>query len=246
MRLKVLSDPPRVGIIACLPPHVLTKSAMEQTLTTEDMALDLGLTEEEARTIPLGTPVVYDTVPTSLGEGRFSGKGLDNRASIAALLLALDRLPDKLDIDLVILLSTQKELGLRGAQTGFFALEPDMALCLDVTFGHTPDTKPEEALPLGGGAAIGAGPLLCRTLTQRLQTLAEAEGIFHQLEILPGKTSTTADRAGVSRTGVPTALISLPIRYMHSPTELVDLADIEAVASLIVAFLKDEGGGVDA
>jgi len=248
-RLRVLTDPPRVGLVASMPPHVLAKAAMEEVPAIEDMALDFGLSEEEAKAIPLGTPVVYDAAAMAMGDGLFSGKALDNRASIAAVLLALEKLgaehSSPLQIDLLVLFSTQEELGLRGVEPGVFALEPDLAICLDVTFGHQPDTKPEQTVKFGGGPAIGAGPVLCRDLAQQLQNLAGAEGLPHQLEILPGATRTTADKAGISRAGIPTALISLPLRYMHSASELVNLADIEATANLLAAFLK-RGGEADA
>ncbi|MCL2568301.1 MAG: M42 family peptidase [Oscillospiraceae bacterium] len=241
-RLRVLGDPERVGIVASMPPHLLGKAAMEEAPAIEDMALDLGLSEEEAQAIALGTAVVYDTAPLLIGDGLFSGKALDNRASIAAVLLALDRLCGtgeyRLDCDLIVLFSVQEELGLRGVQTGVFALEPDLAICLDVTFGHQPDAKAEQTVRFGGGAAIGVGPVLCRALARQLQGLAEAADLPYQLEILPGQSSTTADKASLSRAGVPTALISLPVRYMHSAVELVSLADIEAVAGLLAAVLR--------
>jgi len=246
-RLRVLTEPPRLGVVATLPPHVLAKAAMEEAPAIEELALDLGLTDEEAKAIPPGTSVVFDTVPMAMGEGLFSGKALDNRAVIAALMLALERLGtagdqrSPLQVDLFVLLSAQEELGLRGAETGAYALEPDLCICLDVTFGHQPDAKSERTVTFGGGAAIGVGPVLDRALTQRLQQLAETRGIPHQSEVLPGRSGTTADKIGVSRAGVPTTLISLPLRYMHSAVELVRLADVEAVADLLAAFL--DGGG---
>ena len=243
-RLCLRTDPPRVGVIACLPPHVLSKGDMDKAIGLDDMVLDLGLSEETAKTVPLGTPVVYDTAPAVLGETRFAGKAMDNRASIAAVLLALEKLPRALDFDLQILFSTQEELGLRGAKPAAYTLEPDLAIALDVTFAHTPDTAKEKTVPLGGGAAIGVGPILNRPLSERLIHLAETQNISHQVEVLPGTTSTTADMLQIARRGVPTALISLPLRYMHAASELVDLSDIEAAAALLTAFLLDleEGG----
>ncbi|MCL2588744.1 MAG: M20/M25/M40 family metallo-hydrolase, partial [Oscillospiraceae bacterium] len=232
----VLSDPPRTGIVACMPPHVLTKAAMEEVPAVTDLALDLGLTEEETTSIPLGTPVVFDTEAVTMGEGLFSAKALDNRATVAAVLLALDRLPEELNVDLIVLFSTQEELGLRGVQTGVFATEPDLAICLDVTFGDQPDAKPEQTVKFGGGAAIALGPMLDRNLSQQLIRLAETKRIPHQLEV--AISGTNADRIALSRAGVPTGLISVPLRYMHSATELVNLADLESVANLLAAFLE--------
>jgi len=244
-RLRVLSDPRRVGVVACLPPHLLSKGDMDKVTGFDDTVLDLGLTEEETKQIPLGTPVVYDTEPLQIGETRFSGKAMDNRACVAAILLVLEKLPRDLDIDLTVLFSVQEELGMRGAKTGAYATKPDVAVTLDVTFAHTPDASKEKTVPLGSGAAIGVGAILTRAVSNRLKHLAETENIPYQVEVLADKTSTTADMLQIAGTGAQTALISLPLRYMHSASELVDLSDIEAVASLLAAFLLDLNGGAD-
>jgi len=243
-RLRVLTDTPLIGVIAFLPPHVLSSTEMDKVTPLSDLVLDLGLTEEEAKAIPLGTPVVYDTEPLAFGDGLFCGKAMDNRASLATLLLMLEKLPRSLDFDLVILASVQEELGMRGAIPGGYAIDPDVAIALDVTFAHTPDTSLDETAKLGGGVAIGIGPVLDRGISARLTELAQAHSIPHQFEILPSRSSTTADMLQVSRTGVRTALISLPLRYMHSANELVSLRDMEAAASLLVAFLQDFGGDI--
>jgi len=245
-RLRVLTDTPLIGVIAFLPPHVLSPGEMDKVTPLSDLVLDLGLSEEEAKAIPLGTPVVYDTEPLALGDDLFCGKAMDNRASLATLLLMLEQLPETLDFDLVILASVQEELGLRGAIPGGYQAAPDVAIALDVTFAHTPDSSPEQTVKLGGGAAIGVGAVLDRRLSGKLTELAKAQDIPHQFEVLPSRTSTTADMLQVTQAGVPTALISLPLRYMHSPNELVNLRDLEAAASLLVAFLRDFGGDAHA
>jgi len=242
-RLRVLTDTSLIGVIAFLPPHILSNDEMVKVTPLSDLVLDLGLTEEEAKAIAPGTPVVYDTQPISIGEGCFTGKALDNSASLAALLLTLERLPQALDFDLLVLASAQEELGLRGAIPGGYTAAPDLVIALDVTFAHTPDASLEQTVRLGDGAAIGVGPVLDRGLSTKLRELAETQGIPHQFEILPGRTSTTADMLHVSRTGVKTVLISLPLRYMHSANELVSLADIESVTALLTAFLQDFDGG---
>jgi len=245
-RLRVLTDTPRIGVVAFLPPHVLSSAEMDKVTPLSDLVLDLGLSEEEAQAIPFGTPVVYDTEPLALGDDLFCGKAMDNRASLAILLLMLENLPKTLDFDLVILASVQEELGLRGAITGGYQAAPDLAIALDVTFAHTPDSSPEQTVKLGSGAAIGIGAVLDRNLSGKLTELAQTHNIPHQFEVLPSRTSTTADMLQVARAGVPTALISLPLRYMHSPNELVNLRDMKAVSALLCAFLRDFGGDIHA
>ena len=243
-QLQVLTNPPRPGVFACLPPHVLTPEDMKKGLELEDMALDVGLSDEEAKKIPLGTPVIFDLSPMAMGEGLFCGKSLDNRASIAAIVLALHRTADKpAQVDIQVVFSSQEEIGCRGAEPVLYALNPDYFLAVDVTFAQTPDVDTCKALPMKSGAAIGIGPFLNRNLTARLKKLAEAGGIPHEMEVLPSRTGTTADKGQISRAGVPTALISLPLKYMHCPREIVCLSDIEAVADLIAAFIQDIGGG---
>lgn len=245
--LRVLTDPSHIGVISFLPPHILSTDEMDKVTPLSDLALDLGLTEDEAKAISPGTPVVYDTQPMPIGDGCFTGKAMDNRASFAALLLTLERLPQTLDFDLMVLASAQEELGLRGAIPGGYTAAPDLVIAMDVTFAHTPDASLDETVKLGGGAAIGIGPVLDRELSAKLTELAKAQDIPHQFEILAGKTSTTADVLHVTRAGVKTALISLPLRYMHSANELVSLRDMEAVSVLLTAFLQDfDGGGAHA
>ena len=243
-QLQVLTDPPRVGVIACLPPHVLTSEDMKKGLELEDMALDAGLSDEEAKKIPLGTPVIFDVTPMAMGEGLFCGKSLDNRASMAAILLALHRMADKpAQADVQVVFSAQEEVGCRGAGPVLYALEPDYFLAVDVTFARTPDVDACKSVPMKSGVSIGIGPFLNRELTVRLKKLAETGEIPHEMEVLPRGTGTTADIGQISRAGVPTALISLPLKYMHCPREIVCLSDIEAVADLIAAFIQDIGGG---
>jgi len=242
--LRLLSDPPRSGVIACLPPHMLSPEAMKQGIALEDLALDLGLTEGEAKAIPLGTPVVYNTTPIPMGDRLFCGKALDNRVSVATILFTLDRFMDKLgQVDLTILFSAQEELGCRGAKPALFSSNPDYCIVLDVTFGRTPEADPIRTFPLGGGPVIGIGPILDRGLSERLKHLAKVGDIPYQIEVLPGHTNTSADMGQVSQTGIPTALISLPLKYMHTPREIVSLGDIESVASLLAALIQDIGGG---
>ena len=244
-KLTLLSNPPRFGVIPCLPPHVLSEADQKKPFTREGITLDLGLSQEEAKAIPLGTPLVYDTTPGPMGDGFFQGKALDNRAGMAAVLLALSRFGAAFhQVDVTVLFSVQEELtGLEGVRPALFALEPDYCIVLDVTAAHTPDTAETTNISLGKGPVIAIGPVLNRHLSARLKELALEGGIPHQVEVLPHRTDTSADLGQISRHGVPTALISLPLKYIHSPRELLCLSDMEEAALLLSALIQNLGGG---
>ena len=186
-----------------------------------------------------------------LTENVLCGKALDDRSCVAILLKTMEALADKdLSVDLCCLISTQEELGTRGATVGAFSAAPDYAIALDVTFASTPDTKKSQTMELRKGAAIGVGPNMHRALTQELIALAKEKDIPCQLEIMGGRSGTDGWPIQVSREGVATLVVSLPIRCMHTPVETMDLADAESVVALLTAFIPtlgaDEGGKANA
>ena len=243
--LKILTDPPVYGVIDTMPPHVLESGEQDKSIDAKKLFIDVGLSDEEARrSIPLGTPVVFAGGSETLSESRICGKALDDRACVAVLIKTMERLKDKaLDIDVYCLISSQEEVGTRGAVTGTFSIEPDFAVTVDVTHAATPDSKRGQTMEMGKGAAIGVGPNMDRNLTSLLFRLADEKDIPCQTEVMGGNTGTDGWVIQVSRTGVSTALASLPIKYMHSPVELMDVSDGDAIVKLLTelaAALKEE------
>ena len=236
--IKVLTEPPIFGVIDTLPPHALTDSDMDKAIDPKKLFIDVGLSEEAAtKAVPLGTPAVFAGGVRQLNEAAICGKSLDDRSCVAILIKVMEWLAQKeLNLDIYCMFSTQEEIGRRGAVTGAYAINPDYALAVDVTFASTPDTKKFEALELRKGPAIGVGPSLNRSLTNLLISIAEEKEIPVQREVLGGDSGTNGWVIEVSREGVATALVSLPIRYMHSPVELLDLGDAEATVRLIAEF----------
>lgn len=193
--------------------------------------------------VPAGTRVVYDTEPMMLSGDFFSGKSLDDRACFLILLRAMELLQgQELPVDVVVLGSVQEEYTMMGARTGAFSQMPDWALAVDVTFGHQPDAPRSSTVPMGSGPAIGVGPHLHRSISDRLRALAPEASI----EILEGGTGTNASGFQIAREGIPTGLISLPQRYMHTPVEVVRLDDIESSAKLIADWVLSLGEEVGA
>ena len=238
LTVSVLTQPPMPGVITCLPPHVLTAEEREQPFDVEKLYIDCGLTEEQAKAVPIGTRVAYDTEPVMLRNGAVSGKSLDNRAGFAVLLRTMELLRDKpLPVDVVVLGSVQEEFSGLGARTGAFAQMPDAALVVDVTFASQPDAPKSGTFALGSGPAIGVGPELHRRISDKLRALAPEASV----EVLPGSTGTNATEMQTAREGIPTGLVSLPQRYMHTPVEVVRLDDIDACTRLIADWILSLG-----
>ena len=187
----------------------------------------------------MGTRIAYATEPWTVGS-HFFGKSLDNRSCYLSLLRAMELTKDEtLPVNVAVLGSVQEEQGGLGALTGAYAIHPDVALVADVTFGDSPDSP--KGYPLGSGVAIGYSPVLDREYTRTLQQLAEREKIPYVREAMSGSTGTNSMHTQIAGDGVPSVLLSLPLRYMHTPVEEIDLKDVEAVAKLIAAFLRSFG-----
>ena len=143
-------------------------------------------------------------------------------------------------VDVVAVAAVSEEVGYFGARTAAFSLEPDVAIAIDVTTRRTSRRQPRLSgkVELGGGATIERGPMINTHVFDLLVRAAEEEEIPHTFEVATRSTRTDADQIHVSRGGVPTGLVSIPLRYMHSPCELVCLDDVESAIRLIVAFAR--------
>ena len=232
------------GVIDVLPPHLLTAEEKEKPLPMDKLFIDAGFSDEtEARRrAPQGTPVSYATPFFALGEHRVCGKSLDDRSCAAIVIKAMEMLAgEKLAVDVAVNLAVQEEVGGRGAITGTYAIEPDYALAVDVTFGKEPGSPAHKTFKLDGGAIIGVGPAASRKVSDKLIELSEKKSIPYEIEVMGGHSGTDGDDIQISRRGVATGVLSLPLRYMHTPTEVIDLRSCQAVADLIAAWLVSFG-----
>lgn len=241
--IKVLAEQPLYGVISVMPPHALSAGDMSKALGIDDLYIDIGMSDDEAKAaVPVGTPCVYADGAFLLGDGSICGKSLDDRSCAAIIIKTMEALSAKdLGVDIYCLFSVQEEIGLRGAVTGAFGAEVDYAIILDVTFGKTPDVPDYKCLKMGGGPAIGVGPNTNRAFTKKIIDKAVEKGMDYQLEVLPGNSGTNAWAIQTSRVGVATALVSLPLKYMHSPVETMLISDGEKIVSLLSEFLSDAG-----
>lgn len=236
--LVVLTDPPLRGLVACP-----AGDDEDKSVPLNELYVDVGLSQEEAeRAIPVGTPMVYRAGCFPLGEEQMCGKSMDDRACFVTLLRAAELLRDReLDVELHIMGSTREEVSGAGAVVGTWAVAPDFCVAVDVTHGKTPDGPADKTFDLGGGPAIGVGPNMTRWMTERMIAKAREHGIPYQLEIMSGHTGTNGWEMQISREGVATSVLSLPLKYMHTPVETLSLADMEGVAQLLAAFVENLG-----
>ena len=156
--IKLLTNPPLYGVIDTMPPHALSAEDMDKSIDADKLFIDVGLSEEETkRRIPLGTPAVFAGGVSCLTDNILCGKALDDRACAAIILKTMEELSSKtIDVDIYCLISTQEELGMRGAITGTYGINPDYAVAIDVTHAATPDSKKGETMEMRKGAAIVA------------------------------------------------------------------------------------------
>ena len=243
--VTILTEPPTFGLVAVLPPHVQKPGDANKSIPLDELYIDAGLTQEEGEKLVGTFAVPRGTVQSHLNDV-VSGKALDDRAGFVTLLRTVELLKDEeLDTDLWIMGSSREETNGGGALVGAFGIQPDCFIAVDVTHARTPDGPKEETFPAGKGTVIGIGPNITRWMSDRLIKKAEENGIPWLPEVMTGHTGTNAWGVQTAREGIPTAVVSLPLKYMHSPVETLDLADLEATASLLAAFVKDlakEGG----
>lgn len=239
--VMVYGDRPYAGVFCSTPPHL--SSDKDELSPIEDMAIDVGLDREQATAhISLGTRVGFRPRFSRLLGDRVCSKALDDRAGIAALLRCAELLQkETLCCHLAVVFAAAEELGCRGAGAAAFGVQPDIAVAVDVSFAYTPDAKRIDCGILGDGPMIGYSPALDHALSIRLEALAAANDLPFQREVMGERTGTDADVIATSRNGVVTGVLSIPLRYMHTPAEVVDMADIEHTARLLAAFVKEGG-----
>ncbi len=241
--LVVMTEPPIYGVVACLPPHLQSDEEHNKSIPIKDLYLDVGLSQEEVeRRIPIGTPATYRGGCAPLGEKFLWGKAMDDRACFVTLLGALEKLEGaQLDVDVIVLGSVQEETSSLGAISAMYGLQPSCCIAVDVTHGGTPDGQKALTFPLGKGPAIGLGPNCTKWMSRRLYASAEKLDMAVQTEVMAGFTGTNAWAMQISREGVATAMVSLPLRYMHSPLETAHRQDIDDTAALLAEFIRNLG-----
>ena len=243
--VTILTEKPLYGVIACMPPHLLKAGEENHAVPMHEMLIDTGLLDAKS-VIPIGTPIVFAQPPYELTKGQLTGKCLDDRAGFIAIVDAMRQLQQcDLNVDIVVCGSVHEETDSFGALTASFRVQPDYGIAVDVSHAKTPDSgSSEEVFDMGGGVIVGMGPNLHRGLTNQLLRIARAEEIDYQIEVMEGNTGTNAWDMQVVRSGIAMGLLSIPLKYMHTPIETIDLSDVEAVSNLLAKFLCEFNGEV--
>ena len=228
------------GVIGAKPPHLQEADEAKKASKLTDMAIDTGMNADEVKKyVSVGDSITLAQSVGELGGGQFSGKTLDDRAGVAALITTMKNLMKiKTDVDVYAVAAVQEEVGLRGAKTAAYSINPDLAIAVDVCHGITPDNS-DNAFETGSGAVISIGPNIHPKLQKRLSETAEKYHVKTELDVDGGDTGTDAWAIQVSRCGVPTALLSIPLKYMHTSVETLNVSDVSAVSELLTYFIQN-------
>lgn len=235
---------PLPGLVSTVPPHLLKADARKKYPTFDELVIDVGLPATEvAELVQIGDLITPDAPMIDLNGKKVAGKAMDDRACVAAVTACLDALQGMHhQWDVYATATVQEETGLLGATTAAFHIKPDIAIALDVTFAPQPGVDAESACEMGGGPGIGIGPNFHPKLLDKIKETARIHEIKIQDDIIPGASGTDAWAIQVAQEGVPTALLEIPLRNMHSPVETIDLRDIERAGRLMAHFIA----GLDA
>lgn len=232
------------GTIGALPPHLMSAADRANNYTLDNLHVDIGLSAERAKElVRIGDLVTFDGPSRELLNGQFAAKTLDDRSCVAILLRAAEMLQKMVcDADVYFVCSSQEEVGGRGAMTSAFAIDPDLAVVLDVDFAQTPTCPPNCALPIDA-MIVTHGPFVQPKLNQRLIDCAKKHHVKLNANVASRSTGTDADEIGLSRAGVPSVLLSLPEKYMHTSVETIDLNTLEEGARLLANFVAELDAG---
>ena len=236
------------GVVSSVPPHLQKGDSKNEGVDIKTMAVDIGYCKEKAEEIvSVGDRITLRTSQFELlGDNIVSGS-FDDRCCVAVILRTLELTKGKLNnIKLSVLFSVQEETNGSGAKTGSFALMPDIAVTLDVGFGDDPYTDKTQTITLGKGPSIGISPTLDKALTKELKDICMDKNIPYQHDVMGCGTGTNADSINNTGRGIKTALLSVPLKYMHTGCEVISTEDIENTAKLLAEFLIKKDGECNA
>ena len=227
------------GVVQMPAARLLPESEQNRFPGMTYLVVDTGLTPAQvAKRVQVGDLISFDTSPLEMSGEMLSGHSLDDRASVAALTVTLEELRDKPPAwDVWAVATTQEEVSFGGAATSAFHLQPDLAVAVDVTYGQGPGASGWETFPIGRGPTLGMGPNVHPFLHKRFKELAQKLEIPYAIEPMPHSSGTDAMAMQVVAEGIPTMVIGIPIRYMHTPVEAVALKDIQRAGRLLAAFV---------
>lgn len=228
------------GVIGAKPPHLLADGEGDKSSKMKDMAIDTGLSAEEVKSIvSIGDSITMAVDCTELMCDQLTGKSLDDRACSAAVITVLKNLQKvNLSVDVYAVFAAKEEVGGFGAMTATYNINPDIAIAIDVCHGITPDNS-KDAYEIGSGCVITIGPNIHPKVSDRLIQTAKEYNIKNNIEAEGGNTGTDAWVMQVVGEGIPTGLLSVPLKYMHTTVETISASDVKAVSDLVTFFLQN-------
>jgi endoglucanase len=226
-------------MVVSVPPHFTAPSEREKPVSLDKLFVDVGLPVDEVeRHVRVGDVITLRARMLCLNGSYATGKAMDDRAAVAAIVLCLEELARRRHSwDVYAVATVQEETGCIGAGVGAFGIEPTAAVALDVTFGQQPGAPGPETFKMDGGPTVAIGPNIHPRMFDRLVAAAKAVELPYQVEPTPGNSGTDAWAIQVARSGVPTGLLGIPVRSMHTPVETVCLRDIERTGRLLAEFI---------
>jgi len=234
------------GVIGRKPIHLIESDERTRVAKIKDLSIDLGVADrkEAEKLVSIGDPITFAFELEKLRGDNVASRGLDDKIGSFIVAETLRRLaPDKekLKCSVFGVSTVQEEVGLRGAKASSFGIDPDVGICVEVTFATDHPCVDKKCV---GDVKLGSGPVLSRganinpALFDLLREAAKDAGVSLQYEAAPRATGTDANVMQLNRSGVATALVEIPLRYMHTPSEIVNLSDVEQAIELLIAFLK--------
>lgn len=228
------------GVIGIKPPHLMNDEEKNSAVTIGNLLIDTGYKKEELeKIVKVGDYATLSRELIELRNNNVACKALDDRIGIGAMLVCADELSSiKHDLDVYLVASCQEEVGHRGAKMSSYDINPTIGIAIDATFDNGPLGDSDRDNKLGGGPVICAGPNIHPKLRKKLMEIAKEYNIPFKVEVEPGNTGTDAWDIQVAREGIPTLLISIPIKYMHTSVEMVNMEDIKNTGRLLAKFIE--------
>ncbi len=228
---------PILGIVAAMPPHLQKPGDNKKSVPIAEMVIDIGMTGEQAKkAVAVGNYIAFANDAIDLQDDILCGKSMDDRACFACILHALELLEGKqLCVDLIISGSTKEEQGGHGAMSVAHRENPEFAIAIDVTHAKTADA-PTLTTVLGGGPVVDIGSNSRPKFAKRVMEIARAKQVPHQVSSIPSHSGTNAWGIQLMNQGVCTLVMSLPLKYMHSPVEVIKMSDVKNTGKLVAEF----------
>jgi len=228
------------GLVASTPPHLLKAAERSKVIPLDHLWVDVGLPARQVeQLVRVGDLISLRRSVIELKNGLLAGKAFDNRASVAAVAVCLEQLQQtQQQWDVLAVATVQEEVSYLGATSSAFALQPDVAIAIDVTFAAQHNVTDVETFALDKGPTINVGPNMHPRMVQGLRDAAKRLELETRLEPLTGHSGTDGWAIQVAREGIPTGIVAIPIRSMHTPVETVAIADIERTGRLLAEFIR--------